>query len=385
MWGPGPSALNMVARRTSLLLLLAVGTVSAQPAARRATNLSALVAFPGFYHMRSIAVVGQLKLSDDGQLRIADEAGSMRVVYKGSFPDGLSEVRGEFWDIGRLNSDDPRLASFDLKSVFQFDPEGAWPRPGQATGIVASTITPATLPLTPSVRAIVLHPARYVDQQVTVRGQFSGRNLLGEIPDAPANSAYDFVVRSADAAIWVSNIRPRGRDFNLTLDARTDTNRWIEVTGILRQRRGLQWLDAASGSIALTKPLAELTAVAEPILVPAAPPPEVMFSLPIQDEMDVSTSTRIRIQFSRDIAAATLKDRVRVTYSQPKAADLGGPETLITTLTTDYQPVNRVLEIRFPARLERFRTVQVELLDGIRGTDEQPLKPWRLTFVTGGS
>jgi hypothetical protein len=163
-----------------------------------------------------------------------------------------------------------------------------------------------------------------------------------------------------------------------------DTRRWIEVTGVLRQRRGLQWLDATAGKIALTQPIAEIVADAEPIAVPAAPPPEVMFSLPFRDEAEVSTATRIRVQFSRDIAPATLKDRVRVAYQLPAGA-AGEQDERITGLATDYQAAKRVLEIRFSTRLERFRTVRVELLEGILGTDDQPLKPWSLTFTTGGT
>ena len=64
---------------------------------------------------------------------------------------------------------------------------------------------------------------------MSVTGQFAGRNLLGDLPDAPAISRYDFVVRSADAAIWVTNLRPRGKDFELALDARIDTGRWVQL------------------------------------------------------------------------------------------------------------------------------------------------------------
>jgi hypothetical protein len=52
--------------------------------------------------------------------------------------------------------------------------------------------------------------------------------------------------------------------------------------------------------------------------------------------------------------------------------------------TTQYMPGTRVLEIKFPHPLERFRMIQVELGDGVLGTDQQPLKPWTLTFQTGG-
>jgi hypothetical protein len=358
---------------------------SAQPSVRRAANVPALARFPSFYHLRSIVTVGQLTLSDNGQLRLADDAATLRVVYKGNVPSGLNEIRGEFWDIGRFDPADPRLASYDLRSTFEFDPDGPWPRPGQVTGIVATTVAPASLPLTPSIRAIVLHPSRYRDQLVTIKGQFSGRNLLGELPEAPANSVYDFVIRSTDAAIWVSNLRPKGRDFDLALDARVDTSRWIEVSGTVREGRGLQWLDATGGLIALTKPVVEAAPEAEVIAVPAAPPPEVRFSLPLEGETEVAISTRIRIQFSRDLAPATLKERVRVSYVPPQAPSGNEPAAAITAFTTDYQPVSRVLEIRFSTPLERFRTVQVQLLDGILGTDEQPLKPWTLTFMTGGS
>ena len=75
---------------------------------------------------------------------------------------------------------------------------------------VLPLITPLLAASMPSVRAIVLFPSRYLDQKVTVTGQFGARNLVGDLPDAPGKSRYDFVLRSADAAVWVTNLRPRG-------------------------------------------------------------------------------------------------------------------------------------------------------------------------------
>ena len=114
----------------------------------------------------------------------------------------------------------------------------------------------------PSIRAIVLNPSRYVDQKVSVTGQFSGRNLLGEMPDAPAKSRYDFVLRSTDAAVWIANMRPKlkdvnGKDLELGLDARIDTGRWLTLRGTVQQVRGLLVLDADAGSLALAKPPTE--------------------------------------------------------------------------------------------------------------------------------
>jgi hypothetical protein len=119
--------------------------------------------------------------------------------------------------------------------------------------------------------------------------------------------------------------------------------------------------------------------------VPAAPPPEVIFSAPTQGETDVLMSTNVRIQFSRDIDAATLKGHVRAGYLEAQTRERGEPATPTAEFTTQYNPANRVLEIRFTKPLERFRTLKVELTEGILGTDQQPLKPWTLSFDTGGS
>ncbi len=250
-------------------------------------------------------------------------------------------------------------------------------------------MTPTSVPSAPSIRAIVLNPSRFIDQKVTLTGQYSGRNLLGEQPDAPGKSRYDFVLRSADASIWVVNMRPRvkdanGKDIEFSLDARLDTSRWLTVRGAIQQGRGLQWLDAEAGSLALARPPTEQPVAEEQIRVPAGPPPEVIFSAPTADETDVALNTAVRIQFSRDLDQATLKGRVKVTYipAQGAAAE---PTPSSVDVALAYAAASRVLELHFPKPLERFRTLKIELLDGIVGTDAQPLKPWTLTFTLGGA
>jgi len=375
--------------RKVLVVLAVASTAVAQPVTRRATNIGAVLGYPGFYHGRPIVLIGRVD-ADKNELRVSDDEGSIRLVYKGSAPDGLDEIRGEFWDVGRMKADDPRLTTYDLRTTFKIDPDGPWPRPGESTAIIATAITQATTPPAPSIRAIVLNPSRYLDQKVTIVGQFSGRNLLGDLPDAPAKSRYDFVLRSADAAIWIINMRPKVRDasnreIELGLTARLDTSRWLEVRGTVQHGRGLMWLDAEAGSLKLAKPPQETTPTEEPIRVPAGPPPEVVFSAPTEDETDVMQSTNVRIQFSRDLDPATIKGHIRVGYLETQTVERGEPATPAADFTTNYAPANRVLEIRFVKPLERFRTVKVELLEGILGTDTQPLKPWTLTFSIGGS
>ena len=258
-------------RSIFLLVALAVATAaSAQTATRRSTNIASLIAYPGFYHGRPILMVGTVTTTDNG-LRVSDDSGSIRLLSKGPAPEGLDEIRGEFWDIGRMKPDEPQLAGYDLKRTFNVDPGGAWPRPGEVTAIIATAVSQAQLPAAPSIRAIALNPSRYVDQKVTVTGQFGGRNLFGDLPDSPGKSRYDFVLRSADSAIWVSGAQPKGKGFNLSLDARIDTGRWLEITGVVRMGRGLEWLDVGGDGIQLGKaPTDTPPADTEPIRVSAA-------------------------------------------------------------------------------------------------------------------
>ena len=296
--------------------------VSAQPATRRSTNIAALVAYPGFYHGRPILIVGTVTTTESG-MRVSDDNGSIRVLSKGpTAPDGLDEVRGEFWDIGRMKPDDPQLASYDLKRTFNIDPTGSWPRPGEVTAIIATIVTPgpAAARRLRSARSRCIRRA-IVDQKVTVTGQFGGRNLFGDLPDSPGKSRYDFVLRSADAAIWISGAQPKGKGFNFSLDSRLDSGRWLEITGTVR-RPAVGWSGSrwSRDGIQLGKAPTEAPPVdTEPIRVSAAPPPEVVFSTPTQDETDVSMSTSVRIQFSREIDQSTLRGNMRVQL--PRAAD----------------------------------------------------------------
>lgn len=374
------------ARTAVLLTAVALANVSAQPATRRPTNIAALSAYPSFFHLRPILIVGTVTTTDKG-MRVADDNGSIRVLSKGTtVPDGLDEIRGEFWDIGRMKADDPQLSSFDLERTFGIVPNGAWPRPGEVTAIIATNASQAQLPIAPSIRAIVLHPSRFLDQKVTVTGQFGGRNLFGDLPDAPGKSRYDFVLRSSDSAIWISGAQPRGKGFNFSLDSRIDSVRWLEITGVLKMGRGLEWLEVTGDGIQLGKAPSEAPPVeAEPIRVSAAPRPEVVFSTPTQDETDVSLSTNVRIQFSRDINQSTLKGHVKAGYLQSQTAERGEPDTPTAEFTTQYNAPSRVLELRFTKPLDRFRTIKIELSEEILGTDKQPLRAWTLSFDTGGA
>lgn len=127
----------------------------------------------------------------------------------------------------------------------------------------------------------------------------------------------------------------------------------------------------------------EIAAIAQP---PAPPwPLEVEFNVPIAAEADVRLDARIRLQFSREVDAATLQDRIRLSYSHTDSVERGEPQPPPIEFTFRYDNATRALEIRPRLPLERFRSVKLELLEGIVGTDGSVLKPWTLNFVTGGS
>jgi hypothetical protein len=170
-------------------------------------------------------------------------------------------------------------------------------------------------------------------------------------------------------------MRPRGRGFDLDVERRLDSGRWLEVTGAVSLHRGLALITATQMALA-TAP-AGTESVAEPPVAPSPTlPVEVVFSAPTADETDVSRTTRVRVQFSRLLREPTLTNQVRVTY----VGDSAAPPATKTT----YDAATRSITVTFAAPLESYKTVKVELLDGIRGFDDGPFKPWSVTFSVGG-
>ena len=346
-------------------LLLAVATTlapglarnAAAQAARRVATVAAIQNYPGFYHAQAVLVRGEVVDGDTPRPGVSYGGATLRLLTREVLPSsGVQHIRGEVLDIGRLNADDPRLSGVDPRTI-GIEPGETWPRQGEIVLLRATSFEPAERLAAPSVRALALDPDRYVEQRVTVRGEFRGRNLYGDLPQAPAaavKSRGEFVLRSADAAVWVLGRRPRG----------------------------LVWMEAEE--LREVEPERHETP-AEQVTAPAAPiPPEVRFSVPVEGETDVPPSSRVRIQFSRDLAPETIKGRVRVSYLGAQSEERGEPQAPAIAAEIRYDPGARVMEISFSGPLERFRTVRVELLEGIAGTDGAPLAPWTLTFSVGG-
>jgi hypothetical protein len=368
-------------RRPALAFVIAcsllIASAGAQPAARRGTTIAALRSFPGFYHQQTVSVVGAVKgETPENALLVNDEA-TIRLITRELPREGKVEARGQFLDIGRISQDDPRLIPFNLGDRIRAMYPERWPRPGEELVLMLTSTIPPPPPAeaaTPPLRAVSLEPGRFEGQRVSIIGQFRGRNLYGELPEAPAPAKYQFVLRSTDAALWVMNVQPKGKGFDFDPSKRIDSGRWVKVQGTVRTAKGLTWLDATAIELA--------QAPAEPVTeVEVAPPPmpvEVLFTAPAEGETDVSLGERIRMQLSRDLDPASLKDRVRITYAKDTTGRTLG-------FGTNYTRENRALEIRLSEPFEPFRVVRIEFLEGIKGTDGGALAPFVLTFTTGGT
>lgn len=359
--------------------------VHAQPAARRLTTLAALRQYPGYFHLQPVVVRGELAGAGDRVVLRSDDH-EMRVLLAGGGTgsgqarhlDGPVEIRAQLIDVGRLEPGDPRLGDEAQRE------RERWPRPGEELILRAIGVAPAQPQSTPTVRALALEPWKFDDgQPVTVSGQFRGRNLFGDLPDAPKRSRYDFVLKVADAAVWVTGLRPRGKGFDLNVDARVDTSRWVEVTGVVTHERGLVAIDATTIAAAVPPTLTEPAEDAVETL-PPPPPVEVVFSSPTEGETDVSPASPIRIQFSRSIAPETLEGNLRIGYLGAESVERGEAQPPGIEVKTSYDPGTRALELTFSRPLERFRTVRIELREGIKAFDGAPVVPWTLTFAVGG-
>lgn len=358
------------------IVLTAASFSRAQTAARVATTAEALVAEPVFFEGKPIAV-RRTTAEIRGVTALAQTAKPVAVFWREAPSRSADvEVRGEFWDLGRLQKTDARLTGLNLDPLLQATTQGEWPPRDRVFVILNASTADSPLPDDPSVRALALAPGHYDGKSVTVVGRFRGANLFGDLPVPVAKGRWDFVIQSADGAIWVTGMRPRGNGFNLDPSARLDTGHWLRITGIVRNGEPLPWIEATAISPAAA-PTEAVAEVAVPVI--REPAPTVVFSAPVEADTDVERAAPVRIQFSRDMDPKSFQNQIRVSYVGGQAPSAP------PAFTFRYDQGTRALEIKFNAPLEPFRQVKVELLNGIvSARDNQPIAPWALTFTTAG-
>lgn len=366
----------------SCAFLLALGAATLAPAqapARHVTTAHALSAQSHFFHGSTVTFLGTVV--DTAGVSVVPLSERQRAVtlWEGPRrPDGQAVLRGTFLDLGRLEPTDSRLAAVDTARILDALNEGRWPARDLLfvlAGARAETYDP---PAQPGVRAIALDPARYAGRDVTVSGRFRGRNLFGEQPSSPGKSPHEYVLQVADASIWISGLRPRGRGFALDPDSRRDTREWVRVSGIVRHEPPLVWIEGRQ--IDTTRPGDEQLDEPAPAALPPGPAPEIVFSAPLDGETDVATDIVLRVQFSRDIDPDSLKDQVAVAYGMNADGTSPGRAPAAHTV---YRAANRSVEIRFAEPLAPYSTVIVAFGNAIRATDGVAMKPTRISFITG--
>lgn len=354
------------------------------PTGRRATHLDALAAYPGFYHLQAVRVRARLVTDQVGNALLSGQTRLLAIgdaaVAQGS---GDVEVTGLFVDVGRLTPDDQRAGTYGLAALSQKVLQREWPGQGELPVLIVNDVKIAEPLAAPSVRGLAMDPLRFDGQSVTVSGRFRGRNLFGDQPTGPGRSKFDFVLQMADSSVWVVGRRPKGTGFDLNVEARVDTGRWLEVQGDVHVTKGLVWIEAIA--IRATQPISEQAPV-ETTAVDAAPqpPPQVIFTTPTVGEVDVAADVRVRLQFSRDMTGASFKGNVAAAYDAREANERGIPPSPTPAFVASYDQGRRVLELKFDAPFERFRTVIIRLSPGITAFDKQPLAPYELRFTIGG-
>lgn len=345
---------------------------------RHVTTAHALSSYGHFFHGSQVTFLATV--SRTAGIDVAPIGEKQRVILLWQSPqpaEGQMLVRGTFLDLGRLEQNDPRLNRVDTERILDAANEGRWPGRDELFLLAGARSEKYRAEVQPDVRAVALDPARYAGRRVTVSGRFRGRNLLGDQPVSPAKSPHEYVIRVADASLWISGLRPRGRGFALDPDSRRDTREWVRVTGVIRHEPPLVWVEGKS--IDLAKPESEPTEP-RPAPLPPGPAPEIVFSAPLDGETDVATDVVLRVQFSRDIDPASLTGQIAVAYGlRPDGSSPGpAPAAGIT-----YRAANRAVEIRFDQPLASFTPVVVAFGNQIRATEGVAMKPTRITFTTG--
>jgi len=370
-----PSVPVCISGLACAVLLFPAG-LAGQVMSRTATTLETIRRHPVFFHDKAVALVGSPVETAGGALvGLSMEAPRQFIIAprSGRVPTRLLELRGRFFDIGRFASDDSRLGPLNLASIITTAMGDRWPAREQLLILSGATWSDADLAPAATLHNLALQPDRFDGQTVTLRGRFRGRNLLGDLPAWPRQSEWDFVLQTADAAVWVAGKRPRGDGFDLATTSRAQTGRWLEVTGRVKIADSLPVIVAER--LRLADPDEEPEEVMDPS--PTLPAPEVIFSAPAQDETDIATDVIVRVQFSRPILADSLQANIRVRYANGVSAEP-------PVWTTIYRPAPMAAEIRFSTPLAQGVGVIVEFGEGITAPDGVGLKPMILRFMTSG-
>jgi hypothetical protein len=219
-------------------------------------------------------------------------------------------------------------------------------------------------------RELVKDPTPHLGKQVVVLGKFRGSNLYGDLSIRDKRTPRDFVIKVADAAIWVTGRRPRGKGFRLDPSKRRDTGEWLRVVGEPFEDGGKIYLRAAKIEVAEDPddPDLEPQRVARSEEEELGPPPEVTFTLPIAGERDIPLASEFRVQFSKDMKEESFHRNVDLLYADDDG--IGNP---FPDLEVSYDGPSRTLTVRPGRELDPGKEIRLILYDAISDLEGQKL------------
>jgi hypothetical protein len=208
-------------------------------------------------------------------------------------------------------------------------------------------------------------------KNVRVIGMYRGRNLFGDLPAKSERDADDWVIKDDVYSVWITGKKPRGSGWELDLQMKRDTNKWIEVVGKPETIKGVTYIRAIH--VALSNPPRVAAVVAAPTPPPPKPkvPPVVVFSLPLDGERDIPPAGVFKVQFSKDMDEDSFKGRVVFRYVGPR---LPGDREFVG-VKIGYEGGRRALVVDPGDVLRAGRVVEIRLLPGIVDIDGLELTP----------
>jgi hypothetical protein len=218
-------------------------------------------------------------------------------------------------------------------------------------------------------RALLQDPAKHTGALVRVVGEFRGRNLFGDLPDATERGLQDWVLRDEGDAVWVTGKPPRGSGWRLDATLKRDSGKWLEVVGRIEVWKGTVYVRASSVELG-RRPTQTSVAPVAPLAERAKTPPLIVFSLPLDGEREIPTDARFILQFSNDMDEATFAGRVQLRYAETDQRGMPFPR-----ITVSYDPGRRALTIDPGDRLRAGKELELLLLPGIRDVEALELVP----------
>jgi hypothetical protein len=212
-----------------------------------------------------------------------------------------------------------------------------------------------------SLEALVANPGRHDGRRVRVIGQFRGGNLYGDLPARSKLVSGDWVLKDDVFAIWITGRKPKGSGFDLDADLKRDTGKWLDVSGRVSTRAGITYIQA--DNVALTTAPSASAGAAAPPPPPERPkqPPVIVFSLPLDGELDISDSERFTVQFSKDMDEDSFRGRVLLRYAGPVRPG----DRPFDAARLSYDGGRRALTVDPGDRLRPGRVIELILLEGI--------------------